>query len=119
MGCNNHKSCNKSNSNIKCCHCHFHCNCNNNSANECRKFPTCPNKNNREDIYRYLGKYLYNLLEEIDLPCEHQGLDESIRILAEGGFLPCGHPSLEELILMALFGSKENFCEYCFKKCCR
>jgi hypothetical protein len=109
MGCNKNKSCNKSNNNKKCCHCHCHCNCNN-SMKEWRKFPNCPKKKDRTDVYMYLGEYLYDLLEEVDLPCGHDSLEDSIRILAEGGHLPCGHPSLEEIILMTLLGKKHCCC---------
>lgn len=89
MGCDNKKSCNKSNNNKKCCHCHCHCNCNN-SMKEWRKFPNCPKKKHRKDVYMYLGEYVYDLLEEADLPC--------------------GHDSLDKIILMTLLDKKHCCC---------
>ncbi|MEG2984445.1 MAG: hypothetical protein RR835_07080 [Peptostreptococcaceae bacterium] len=109
-----------------CCNkkikCHNSCKCNKcNSCNkncEWREFPTCNHKNER-DIINFLGEFVLDLLEDLDLPCGHPGLKASLRKLADGGRLPCGHPSLEELILIAILEDNKSLCKTCHKICCK
>ena len=36
----------------------------------------CQNKCSMNDIYMFLGKYTFDLLSEVQLPCGHPTLDE-------------------------------------------
>ena len=49
-------------------------------------------------IYNYLRKYLYKILEEVDLPECHPTLNTSILLLINGRKLPKGHPSIEDIL---------------------
>jgi hypothetical protein len=56
----------------------------------------------------FLGKYTFDLLCEVQLPCGHPGLKESLCLLIDGKQLPCGHPTLDEILLKAL--EKDECC---------
>lgn len=123
MGCNKNKkckeqtvvehvyifkdTCSKNNECIEKDNCKKHDNCNKCCQNCCE----CCSHQDMREIYMYLGRHVYNLLKELQLPCNHPSLICSLQKLVDGGCLPCGHPSLDQLILMALVQDKPE------KKC--
>ncbi|KGJ49950.1 MULTISPECIES: hypothetical protein [Paraclostridium] len=115
--CKKEVSCKKACQCNKCNKCN-HCKCNCSNRWQWVKFPTCRDKNTN-DVYEFLGKFVYDLLADMDLPCGHPGIREIIRILENGGRLPCGHPGLEELILMAILEDNKELCKTAKKICCK
>ena len=106
------------------CNCHHkhqndcHCNCHHNHQNDCHckhhNNCNCQDKCNLVEIYLFLGEYVFDLLKELELPCGHAGLMESLCSLMDCKKLPCGHPTLDELLLMALKKDEEcNFHKHC------
>lgn len=75
----------------------------------------CHNKCSMNDIYMFLGKYTFDLLCEVQLPCGHPELKESLCLLIDGKPLPCGHPTLDEILLKVLEKDKCCKCYKCYK----
>ncbi|GAA0704511.1 hypothetical protein GCM10008904_11870 [Paraclostridium ghonii] len=92
------------------------CKCSCENKCEWVKFPNCKDTD-RKDIYEFLGKFVYELLEDMDLPCGHPGIKEIIKIVEDGGHLPCGHPGLEEIILRAILENDKSLCKVAQKIC--
>ena len=121
MSCNKKNNCKKWNCDGNNNHkfvCKCICNCNKSQCCEWTKFPTCKDKCDK-DLDWFLGRYVRELLENLDLPCGHPGIDAILRILSDGGCLPCGHPSLEELILIAILEDNKELCKVFHKHCCK
>lgn len=49
-------------------------------------------------IYNYLGKWLYSILKEVELPKYHVTLNTSILLLLNGCSFPNGHPTIEDIL---------------------
>lgn len=119
-GCSCKKTCQCNNQWNQCkpCNCCNKCKCNCSNGWQWVKFPTCRDRN-KNDVYEILGKFVYDLLSDMDLPCGHPGIREIIKILENGGHFPCGHPGLEELILMAILEDNKELCKTAKKICCK
>ena len=100
MSCKYKKSCSckKTCQCTKCkpCKCNK-CKCNCPNRWQWVKFPTCRDKN-INDVYEFLGKFVYDLLIDMDLPCDDK--------------------ELEELILRAILEDDKSLCKTAKKICC-
>lgn len=65
-------------------------------------------------IYNYLGRQVYSILKDVDLPEGHPSLNRSLLRLANGCPLPKGHLSLDEILKRAL----EDTDDCCYQDCC-
>lgn len=59
-------------------------------------------------IYNYIGKIIYSILDEVELPENHLTLNSSILLLIRGYKLPLGHKSIEEILKEQLKNSESE-----------